>query len=377
LTRGGAIRIDADVSLDGAAIDSRAVAALPVPVAARVAIGASIAGAVIDVDELTVSSGAIVLHVRGRVTRGGPAGVRAGELDASIDPAPCLAELESLPPAIRGPLDGMVLDGTAGGRGHLRWDLDAAPGEAVELAVDLDADRCVVTSEAPAADPHALTGAAEHVFPDGTHAVVGPGVGDWAALGDLPGHVDGAFRAAEDARFFDHHGFDTAQIARSLEVDLREGRFARGGSTISQQLVKNEWLSMRRTLDRKVQEAVLTWRLESVLPKRVILERYLNEIELGPAGVFGVGAAARWWFGKAAKDLDAKESAILAALTAEPKTMSARVAAAGGLDRESDERVATVLRAMRRAGVIDKDELDRARDERLAFRREALAPAAR
>jgi membrane peptidoglycan carboxypeptidase len=228
-----------------------------------------------------------------------------------------------------------------------------------------------VVAEAPGADPGKLRGAAEHTFPDGSRAVVGPGVGDWVALGELPAHVDGAFRAAEDEKFFEHRGFDEAAIARSFEVDLREGRFARGGSTISQQLVKNEWLTMRRTLDRKVQEAVLTWRLESVLPKRVILERYLNEIELGP-GVFGVGAAARWWFGKPAKELKVREAALLAAMTAEPKTMSARIAAAGGVDRETDERVETVLRQMRRAGVIDRDELDRAKDERIELRREAL-----
>ncbi|HTJ43976.1 MAG TPA: biosynthetic peptidoglycan transglycosylase [Kofleriaceae bacterium] len=361
----GAVRVAAELELDGATIDSRAVAERPVPIEGTLELGATIAGNVIDLDEASLSSGAIAAHAKGRVS------ARAGELELAIDPAPCLAQLESLPAAVRGPLDGMVLDGEASAQGHVRWDLDAAPGDAVELAIDVDIDRCVVVAEAPKADPHALAGSAEHEFPDGSRAVVGPGVGDWVALGDLPSHVDGAFRAAEDARFFDHHGFDVQQIARSLEVDLREGRFARGGSTISQQLVKNEWLSQRRTLDRKVQEAVLTWRLESVLAKRQIFERYLNEIELGPH-VFGVGAAARWWFGKPAGKLDVKEAAFLAALTAEPKSMSARVIAAGGVDRESDDRIGSVLRSMRREGLIDKDELERAKDERLEFRREAL-----
>lgn len=213
----------------------------------------------------------------------------------------------------------------------------------------------------------------EHDLPGGGRVPVGPGVGDWIALVSLPGHVDGAFVSAEDARFWDHDGFDREQIARSLEIDLREGRFARGGSTISQQLVKNALLSHRRTLDRKLQEAVLTWRLEDVLSKRQILERYLNIVELGP-GVHGVAAAARHWFGKPAAELSVLEAAFLAALTPEPRTMARRIAGHGGLDPDSAARVDTVLRHMQRAGVITTGQRDAARGQRLALRAEVLAP---
>jgi membrane peptidoglycan carboxypeptidase len=275
-----------------------------------------------------------------------------------------------VPAELRGPAGALVLEGTIGGELRLTVDLDAAPGEGVELAVDVD-NRCKVLGDPPEADVRALAGVADHTFPDGSRAPVGPGVGDWIALTALPGHVDGAFVVAEDARFHQHDGFDLVQVARSLEVDLREGRFARGGSTISQQLVKNAFLTSRRTLDRKLQEVVLTWRLESALSKRQILERYLNVIELGP-GVFGIAAAARHWFGKSASSLSIAEAALLAAMTPEPRSMSRRIKAAGGLDPQSAERLATVLRHMLRAGLISEGERARAGREVLQFRGDAL-----
>src|SRR5690606_10340604 len=177
--------------------------------------------------------------------------------------------------------------------------------------------------------------------------------------------------SAEDGRFFDHHGFDVQQIGRSLEVDLRDRRLARGGSTISQQLVKNELLTHRRSLDRKIQEALLTWRLEARLDKKQILERYLNIIELGPR-VHGVADAARYWFDAKPRELSIRQAAFLAALTAEPQSMSRRIRRAGGLDPESAARVDSVLRAMRRDGVITKDEHAAAREKPLRFAETAL-----
>ncbi|HEY1549901.1 MAG TPA: biosynthetic peptidoglycan transglycosylase, partial [Kofleriaceae bacterium] len=138
-------------------------------------------------------------------------------------------------------------------------------------------------------------------------------------------------------------------IAKSLEIDLRDRTVARGGSTISQQLVKNAFLTQRRTLDRKLQEAILTWRLEARLDKATILERYLNVIELGPH-VFGIGAAAKYWFDEPASALTVHQAAFLAALTSEPRSMSHRVRRAGGLDTDSKKRVDVILHAM---GMLD------------------------
>jgi penicillin-binding protein 1A len=249
-----------------------------------------------------------------------------------------------------------VLSGTFGGRARLSIDLAAAPGEGVDLQTSLT-HNCEVTTEPPAADVGKLA----------SHDDERP----WVELRRLPWFVPGAFVSAEDGRFYDHDGFDQEQIARSLEIDLRDRRLARGGSTISQQLVKNELLTHRRSLDRKIQEALLTWRLEARLDKKQILERYLNIIELGPK-VHGLVAAARYWFDESPRDLSIRQAAFLAALTSEPQSMSRRVRHAGGLDQASADRVDTVLRAMRRDGVISKEEHEVAREKPLRFASTAL-----
>ena len=367
---GASTLVQAELAIDGAAIDHRAIAAEPVPVDGTVTLDLTATGGRIDARTVRLARHGIELTAAGWVRHGGRR-VVATDATLTLAPADCRALVEALPVALRGPLDELVVRGTLAGRGHIAFALDEHHADGVDLTLDLDPRTCDVIADPPAADPRALAGAAEHVFPDGHRAMVGPGIGDWVDLADLPAHVRGAFVAAEDARFWDHRGFDLEQIARSLEVDLREHRFARGGSTISQQLVKNAFLDQRRTLTRKLQEAVLTWRLEAVLDKRTILGRYLNVIELGP-GVFGVGAAARHWFGKPAEELGVREAAFLAALTPAPRTMSARIARHHGLDPETTERVAVTLRAMRRAGVIDPATARAAAAADLAFRPAAV-----
>jgi Transglycosylase len=292
-------------------------------------------------------------------------------LDVAVRPAPCADLLASIPRGLRGALDGMAMAGQFGGR--LRVEIDTAQplGEGAQLRIEGDGSGCAVTAEPAAADVTTLLSPREHKFPDGSRAAIGPGVGSWVELRQLPAHVNGAFVAAEDARFFDHRGFDVVQIARSLEIDVREGRLARGGSTISQQLIKNAFLDGKRSLARKLSEAILTWRLEARLSKRDILEGYLNVIELGPS-VYGLAAATQHWFGSAPRDLTVRQAAFLAALTPEPTTMTRRIVAAGGLDRTSAARVDTVLRAMKRQGVIPQHAYELARRADLDFRSAAL-----
>jgi membrane peptidoglycan carboxypeptidase len=127
-----------------------------------------------------------------------------------------------------------------------------------------------------------------------------------------------AFLVSEDGRFFQHHGFDQEMIRHALAADLSLGRIDRGASTLTQQLVKNLYLSGERTAARKLEEAVLTWRMEQLVPKRRILEYYLNLVEFGP-GVFGVADAAERYFGKEPEELGADEAAQLAALLPAPR----------------------------------------------------------
>jgi hypothetical protein len=300
---------------------------------------------------------------------------RRGEIVLHIPEQPCLTLLDSLPVATRGATAGLTVAGHASGRLHLAIDWEAAVGDAVTLGGNLDLTRCQVVAEAPGGDPAVLRRLRDHQFPDGSVRRVGPGVESWAEMRRLPAHVDGAFVAAEDARFYEHHGFDLAQIARSLEINVRQGQLLRGGSTLTQQLVKNVFLTHRRTFARKLQEAILTWRVEATTSKRDILENYLNIVELGP-GVFGIEQAAQHWFGKPARRLAIHESAFLAALTPEPRTMSRRIAATGGLDPASRQRVEVILRAMKRGGLITESEHDQARTTALELRPAVLRVAA-
>jgi len=347
---GATVEVHGDVELTGARIDHRAISDGPMPIDGRLSFAVTRTGDRLDLATLAIRRGAAQVDASGWL-RWGPRGPTAGEVAVALPETACRGVIDALPRALRGHLDAMAVRGSIAGTATVSIDLDAELGEGVHLALT-GVNHCDVAAEPPGADARALAGVAEHRFPDGTTAAVGPGVGDWVELDQLPAHVQGAFVAAEDARFWDHDGFDLAQIARSLEIDLREDRFARGGSTISQQLVKNAFLHHRRTLARKLEEAVLTWRLEAVLPKTAILARYLNVIELGP-DVFGIAAAARHWFGRSPQALTVRQAAFLAALTPAPRTISARLARGHKLDPDTAGRVSVVLRAMRRAGVID------------------------
>jgi monofunctional glycosyltransferase len=125
----------------------------------------------------------------------------------------------------------------------------------------------------------------------------------------------------EDAAFFDHDGIDLAELQASLEKNWEEGQFLRGGSTITQQLAKNLYLSESRNPMRKVTELLIARRLEAALTKQRIFEIYLNMIEWGD-GIFGCEMAARTYFGKSCANLDIQESALLAGAIINPRVHS-------------------------------------------------------
>jgi monofunctional biosynthetic peptidoglycan transglycosylase len=140
----------------------------------------------------------------------------------------------------------------------------------------------------------------------------------WVPLSRISPFLIKAVLIGEDNKFWDHEGFDYDSMMKALEKDLEAGRFKFGGSTISQQLVKNLYLSPSKTLWRKIPEAVLTWEMERVLSKRRILELYLNVVEWGKT-IFGAEAAARHYFEKSASDLTPLEAAQLAAVLPNPR----------------------------------------------------------
>jgi penicillin-binding protein 1B len=182
-------------------------------------------------------------------------------------------------------------------------------------------------------------------------------------LDALPGHVVRAILAAEDANFFGHPGISPTGTARALWVNLRGGSVQQGGSTITQQLVKNLYLSRERTIERKVQEALIAVMLEVRYGKQAILEAYLNEIywgRSGPANVLGLGAAAHAWFGKEASELSLAEAATLAAMIRAPSDYSPVEEPVKVVERRN-----WVIGRMEELGWISREEAGRARREPL------------
>ena len=140
----------------------------------------------------------------------------------------------------------------------------------------------------------------------------------WVPYDKISIHLKRAIIAAEDSRFLDHEGFDWDGIQNAMEKNLKKGRLVAGGSTISQQLAKNLFLSGRKSFLRKGEEAIITLMIENVMHKRRILEIYLNIIEWGD-GIYGAEAASRRYFKVSAANLSAGQAAALAAMVPNPR----------------------------------------------------------
>lgn len=148
-----------------------------------------------------------------------------------------------------------------------------------------------------------------------------PGSKSYTSFSSISGYLTKAVVLTEDSSFWQHNGFDFPELQKSLETNIKKGRYIRGGSTITQQLAKNLFLSREKTLVRKGIEALITLRLEKVLTKKEILERYLNVVQFGK-DLFGVKNAAQFYFQKSPAELDIVESAFLAFLLPSPEKYS-------------------------------------------------------
>jgi penicillin-binding protein 1A len=152
-------------------------------------------------------------------------------------------------------------------------------------------------------------------------AARGPRHGHQITLAELPAYVPRAFLAAEDRRFYQHGPVDLRGVIRALRANLKAGHTVQGGSTLTQQLAKTLFLSPDQTLKRKLQEAVIAWRLEGAMSKNEILELYLNRIFFGD-NAYGIDAASQTYFGHPASQLTVAEAALLAALPKAPTRLA-------------------------------------------------------
>ncbi|MCP1122772.1 PBP1A family penicillin-binding protein [Bacillus sp. 3103sda1] len=178
---------------------------------------------------------------------------------------------------------------------------------------------------------------------------------------DIPTFVQQSFLAVEDSRFYKHHGVDFSSIIRALYKDILAGEKVEGGSTITQQLVKNVFLSHEKTLFRKMKEVAIAFHLEQKYTKQQLLEMYLNHIYFGH-GAYGIQAAAKFYFNKDAQQLTVEEGAMLAALPKAPNSYSPFLH-----PEKSKERRDLILSLMHKQGYLSAEETVRYQGKTIAL----------
>ncbi|HVO19200.1 MAG TPA: biosynthetic peptidoglycan transglycosylase [Anaeromyxobacter sp.] len=282
-----------------------------------------------------------------------------------------LRTVGALPAALELPPGAPRPAGSLDARADL-WGEMAEPG-GWQLTAALDLSR--MREAARRAPPVALTAPFEQRVEeeDGTsHTfVVGPENPDFVSVAELPRYVVRAVTASEDAGFFAHSGFDFDELRNAAVEGAQAGHLRRGGSTISQQLAKNLFLSREKTLARKLHEAILTVALEATVPKARLMEIYLNVAEWGP-GIYGIGPAARHWFGKDARELSPREAAFLATVLPSPVRYH-QMWERGEPSEAWSARVDELLRTMNSQGNLTDEELAAALEEPTVFARTAGA----
>ncbi|MBI3018752.1 MAG: transglycosylase domain-containing protein [Deltaproteobacteria bacterium] len=178
----------------------------------------------------------------------------------------------------------------------------------------------------------------------------------WVSLNEVSDKILGAILVSEDWAFYHHKGLDPNQIKKALEINWKKGRFVRGASTITQQVVRNVFLTKDKNLWRKFKEIILALRLEKELSKNKILEIYLNIAEWGN-GLYGIDLASQYYFSKHPYELTAREGAFLAVLLPSPKKYS-RTFKEQGLTEFAFHRMNDILQKMTQAQYLTPEEYE-------------------
>jgi hypothetical protein len=267
----------------------------------------------------------------------------------------CGAVAKSIPPGM------MTTIGPVEAKGEISWLMDLAiPLQNVykaTLDLAMDDATCEVTKFGNVNLEELKADFARPVNENGTlldDVLVGPSSGAWVPLKELKHWTPWAMIATEDGAFYKHHGIRPGLLLRAIRLDLDYGRFVYGGSTITQQLVKNIFLTRAKNLSRKFEELLIVWQMEHQLEKDRILELYVNFIEFGPK-VYGVQRAAQTYFGKDARELTPLESAFLAANKPCPRCGYARFAGKKW-DPWWQERMIGIMNKMRDEGIITEEQ---------------------
>jgi len=291
------------------------------------------------------------------------------EVDAWASGVDFLRTVSALPPPLSLPAAAPHPGGSLDARARVAGPLFDPSGWAVEASLDLSRMREAARRAAPVPLLASFVKRAEDEWGPPQDIVVGPENRGFVPIAELPRYLVRAVTAAEDAGFFAHSGFDFEELRNAAVEGAQQGRVVRGGSTISQQLAKNLYLSPERTLARKIREAEATVALEATVPKQRLMEIYLNMVEWGP-GLYGIGPAALHWFGKDARDLTPKEAAFLATVIPNPVRYHA-MWDRGFVGKAWERRVDELLLTMNGQGNLSDEELDLALREPIVFARPA------
>jgi hypothetical protein len=296
------------------------------------------------------------------------------DLRVQVPRIPCGKLLTSIPGPAVTRLQGFVLTGNFEADLHTR--IDYANLDALELGGKVGIDGCKVV-KAPEdilklAGPDSIVQMVEvppklgdgdlpetYMFP------VGPDNPDFVPFDKISPHLINSIMTTEDNGFFKHRGFVTPEFKSALRRNLAAGRFRYGASSISMQTVKNVLLAHEKTLSRKLQELFLVWYMEQLIPKQRILELYFNAIEFGPR-LYGIGAAARHYFGKSASDLGPLEAAFFSSILPSPKRRYVQYCA-GALNAKWDKYVRRIMAKVHERGRLSDEDFQAAMAQPLVF----------
>ncbi|MDY0063153.1 MAG: biosynthetic peptidoglycan transglycosylase [Myxococcota bacterium] len=282
----------------------------------------------------------------------------AGSLVLGLAEQPCQRLADALPAGLAPLRQGLRLQGTAGGQLRLRFDLARREEPVTELAQQgRGLGQCTVEGLDGVAVARLATPFVQRIpsrKPGLPEVLVGPGTAGYVPLDEIPTHVRRSMLLTENSSFYEGGPVSLGLLRKALNIDLAGGGFVYGGSTISQQLVKNLFLGPEKNLARKLQEAFIAWQMEQTISKDRILELYVNCIEFGP-GIYGLEAASQYYFGHGSRELTPVEGVFLATIKPLPSD-GPRMARNGRIDGWWIKRVGEVMRTLEAEGEITPEQ---------------------
>jgi hypothetical protein len=318
----------------------------------------------VHTNKLRILLGNVASHIQGEVELEETRKQVRGSIEVPL--AACHDFFAALPDGFAPLLTNWDVDGTFGTSIHIDYDSKSPDRSLVKLKLD---NKCQIRSVPGTVNPNKFQGPFALDVEDEQGAIqsmsFGPGTWNWVPLSEISPYIESAVLVCEDGRFLKHNGFDIEAIQNSIRENIKTGRFARGGSTVSMQLAKNLYLRRDKTLSRKLQEAALTMLIEQNFGKQQLLELYLNIIEYGP-GIYGIGPAAKYYFNTTPERLTLAQSYYLISLLPNPKINY--FSANGSVSASHLRQIHWLMRIAAKRGHISPSELEVGLNEQLVFK---------